>query len=358
MNRHLWVVLGSMLGLGAACSSGSDLHAPAIAEGGAAPDGGTSGSGGSTPNGGKGGSAGHKHSGGAPGEGGEAGQLGAGAPGDGGAADSQPGMVVPVPPGDCTEVADWGSATPLSGVSTTSNELLLSITADELDVVFMRGNKLLRAHRTIANTAFGTASTINVPTGYSPSAGVALSGDGKTLVLVSTTGQGFAALTRTSRTAAFSMTADPSAFSALNQRSVQTLEHYAAPVLAPNGLSFIFSAFTPEPAAGFPEGVEGVAVVYESLWSTDRWAMPDSISHDIFDGTTSSRPLPTGLSRDSRTLFYFDEGTSQELARFRDRPSAPLYSLLEVGDLPGAVPNSTCNVIYYSASGDVRFQTR
>ncbi len=129
------------------------------------------------------------------------------------------------------------------------------------------------------------------------------------------------------------------------------MEHYTSPVLSADGKSLIYTGFTPKPAQGFPDGVEGVARVYESLWADDAWQMPTSISENLFDGTTAARPLPSGLSKDSRTLFYFDEKTSKQAARFRDRgdPSAPLSTQIDLGDRPGAIPNADCDVLYYTS---------
>jgi hypothetical protein len=45
--------------------------------------------------------------------------------------------------------------------------------------------------------------------------------------------------------------------------------------------------------------------------------------------------------------------SSTELARFRDRPDAPLYDKVDLGALQGAVPNSKCDKLYYSSGGDV-----
>jgi hypothetical protein len=117
-------------------------------------------------------------------------------------------------------------------------------------------------------------------------------------------------------------------------------------VLAPNGSSLIFLSYT-------PGVVDNPAVVYESVLSGSIWAMPTNISQYIFDGTTDKRPLPSGLSSDSRTLFYYDEATSKQMARFRDRPDAPLYDVVDLGGRVGAVPNGTCQRIYYTSDGNV-----
>ncbi|MES1178314.1 MAG: hypothetical protein ABUL62_28595 [Myxococcales bacterium] len=354
MNRITFSALGVTLVVAAACSSGSDVHAPAVGDGGSS----NAGAGGTRlPTAGNAGASGRAAIAGKPGSSDDAGQGGTanegGAVGEGGEAGLEPGTVVVVPASACSETAKWKSPSPLGGVSGAGVERLLSITADELDVLFVRDGSVLLAHRTKANADFGTASEVTIPTDYDVTPGAALSADGKTLVLVAKSGQAFAALSRASRTAAFAATPDVSPFYALNQRAIQTMEHYAAPVLSPDGSSLIYTGFTPEPEQGFPEGVEGVSRVYESQWANKAWQMPESVSDGFFDGTTAARPLPSGLSSDSRTLFYFDEKTMKQAARFRDRPDAPLNVVIDLGSRAGAVPNAGCDVLYYTSGGDV-----
>ena len=349
----------AVLTLGVACSSGSDQHAPAISDGGASAE---AGSGGSLAGKSSGGASGHKagaSSGAATADAGNSSDGGAASVNDGGAGgEQQEGMVIPVSASVCSQTADWSATAPLVGVSTNATERLLSITDDELDVVFVRSNTLLRAHRDSVTELFGSGNAINVPAGYTTSFGAALSADGKSLVLVATSGQSFGVLSRASRTVAFEATADAAPFSAVTARAAQTMEHMGYPVLSPDGKTFVFVGYTPEPVGGFPDGVAGVSIVYESSWTTDSWAMPNNVSHQIFDGTTAARPLPSALSADSRTLFYFDEGTSKQIARFRDRPDAPLYTAIDLGTRAGAVPNAKCDVVYYTSGGNVLLDSK
>ena len=350
MNRYsLYSALGFGLCLGVACSSSSDPHAPAVSDGGASSQSG-SGAGGRKPVGTSGGAG--TEFGGSAGELSEGGSAGAAA-GEGGEGGLEQGMIIPVSPGACSEDSAWASSTPLPGISTAASERLLSITADELDILFLRDGALLTAHRDLARAEFGAAAAVSVAEGFAVDGGAALSTDGKTMVLIAMDGQSFAAFTRPSRTGTFDATPDTTSFTGINQRALQTMQHYAAPGLAPNGKTFVFSGFTPEPEAGFPSGVEGVSVVYESAWTGAGWAMPESISQDLFDGTSSDRALPSGLSSDSRTLFYFDEGSGKQLARFRDRPDAPLYTVVDLGARDGAAPDARCDRLYYSSDGDV-----
>ncbi|HYP77238.1 MAG TPA: hypothetical protein VER12_14815 [Polyangiaceae bacterium] len=352
MRRYIVFGFGLTLSLAVACSSNSDDYAPPVSEGGSSsksgaggrPSTGKSGSGGSDA-----GSAGEAEDAGSAGLSGS----GAGEGGAGGEGGADEGTVIPVPPGSCSEMAAWVNATPVPGISTAANEQLLTITADELDILFARDGVPMLAHRELPSEAFGPAFEQTIAEGYGIEAGAALSADGKTLVLLSTTFQEFAAFSRSSRSSAFELAFDESAFSGINQRALQTMQHYAAPVLAPDGKTFVFSGFTPAPAGGFPPGFEGVSVIYESIWTPNGWAMPESLSQDSFDGTSAARPLPSGLSTDSRTLFYLDEGSGKQMARFRDRRDAPLYTVVDLDQRTHAVPNSNCERLYYSSGGDV-----
>lgn len=335
------------LDLVAACSSGSDSHAAPISSdgGSSSSDGGSAGTrqfpvgtgGGSGGSGGTGSAAG--------GAAGEADQGGASDSNAGAAGADEPGTVVLVPPGTCSETAVWMAAAPVTSVSTDGvTESLISITPDELDIVFMRAGAPFWAHRAAASGTFGAATPVTLPADYAADAGAALSSDGLTLVVISSEGM-FGALTRGSRTVDFGPDVDTTAFEGLNQRAVQTLEHFAAPVLSADGKSLVFSGFTP--------GADKISLVYEALWTAPAWGMPTDISDTSWQGTGDLRPLPTGLSSDSRTLFYYDEKTSKEYARFRDRPDAPLYDSVDLGTLQGAAPNANCSKLYYSNNGDV-----
>jgi len=345
-----FTVLAAASALGA-CSSSDDSHAAPISSGGSGASGGASATGGTHHLGGSsatGGSTPHAGNAGASAnDGGAAGDGLGGAPSsEGGAAgEPQPGTVVEVPPGTCSPSAVWASPAPLNGVSTTAAEKLLSLTLDELDIAFLRDGALYSAHRTSASSNFGAGAAVTVPTGYDASLGVALSGDGLMLILISNAGTAFGSVSRATRDVDFGATVSTDAFAGLNARAVQTLEHYAAPVLSFDGKALVFSGFTP--------GADGLAVVYESTLSNGEWSMPNNLSTGTFNGTGTKRPLPTGLSSDLRTLFYFDEGSGKEFAIFRDRPDAPLYNPQDLGALANATVNTKCDHIYYTAAGDV-----
>lgn len=346
-------ILIAGFGVIAACSSSDDTHAAPISNlggnGGASANGGTSGGGRTT--GGASGNSSTRAGSGNGNDGGAAGHETGGNNGDAGAAGDQPGTIVVVEPGACSETATWKNAASVDNVSSAAKEKLLSITLDELDLAFTRDGALYRAHRDSASASFDAPAAVTLPTGYDANSGVALSNDGLTLVLVSTDGNAFGSVSRADRNSDFGATVSIDAFNGLNERAIQTLEHFAAPVLSADGKMLIFSGFTP--------GSDGLAVIYESELSNGAWSMPTNLSAltDHATGTGTKRLLPSGLSSDERTLFYFDEGTGKEVARFRDRPDAPLYDSVDLAALSGAAPNAKCDRVYYTASDDVLSET-
>jgi hypothetical protein len=221
------------------------------------------------------------------------------------------------------------------------------VTADELDLAFLRGGMLYVAHRAEASAAFNVGSAITLPTGWSAAQGAGLSPDGKRLVLVSDPDQKkLGEMTRAARVDAFSGTVDESAFAGVNGDAVYTGKLYAFPVVSPGDDQLFFNST-------FPMGVSTVVVATRR--GADAWSAPVSLTTKLLDGQSTTRRLPTGVSADARTLFYFNEETMSEEARFRDTPSvaSPLYDMVNLGARRGATPNIACNHLYSSATGDV-----
>jgi hypothetical protein len=320
----------------AACSSDSDKHPSLINAGGdIEPGGGRSGAG----TGGESDLGGASDSGGDAGEGGDAGSNTVPYGGSGGGH--------PLPgPSLCSNQALWASSANVDGVSTAANETLLSITPDELDLAFLRDGALYVAHRAQANAAFGAGDAVLVPSGWTASQGAALSADGKRLILISTPDQAkLGELSRATRDAAFSEAVDETAFSAVNQNAIYAGKHYASPVVSTgDGQLFLNSAFA-----------DGSSTVVVSTSADGAWAPPKSLAGQLLNGAMGKRRLPTGVSADERTLFYFNEETSLEEARFRDSAlaSSPLYDIMSLGTRRGAIPNSACNRLYSGFDSDV-----
>jgi hypothetical protein len=322
-----------------ACSSSSNDHPPAISSGGDTALG--SDNGGAGNSGTKGSSAGQT-------SGGANAQAGA-TPGEAGAgpifeSDAGPGRP---PPGDpkCNELASWSGAMALDTVSTAADETLLSITSDELDLAFLRDGALYVAHREDASGTFVVGDAVSIPSGWSADEGVALSADGKRLVFVSSDQTMLGETTRTARDAAFTGHVDQTNFSLLNQASSYSGNIFAAPALSPDDQELFLSSTAPS---------GGSTVVVATRATDQTWTSPLRLS-EALDGAAGMRRLPTGVSADARTLFYFNEATMKEEARWRDTAMlvSPLYDMVDLGTRRGAQPNSACDKLYSEAAGDL-----
>ena len=60
-------------------------------------------------------------------------------------------------------------------------------------------------------------------------------------------------------------------------------------------------------------------------------------------------PRPTGMSKDMRTLFFYDEAKKVERAAFRAGPGCAYTTVVDLGDRPGAQPNADCTALYFAA---------
>lgn len=299
-------------------------------------------------------SGGHALDAGAGGDGSEVGGNDAdGSAGDGGHEDagSPPleigGSAPMAGPAMCSELAKWTTPSALDGVSTAATETLLSVTLDELDLAFLRADVLYVAHRKSQSAAFGAVAPITLPAGWTAKQGAALSADGKRLVLVSDPDQRkLGELARASRDQTFSGDVDESAFEGVNQDAVYTGRIYAAPVVSAGDDQLIFNSTFPNSAS---------TVVYSTRTGGSAWSAPRQLQANLLDGDSSTRRLPTGLSADGRTLFYFNEETMLEEGRWRtaNTASSPLYDQVSLGLRRGATPNTACNRLYSGANGDV-----
>jgi len=299
-----------------------------------------------------GGEAGNADEAGASGaDAGEAGEAGApnNAAGNGGTANGLGGSSGNAPdvPASCSQSATWSESMAVPSISSAAKESLLSVTPDELDLAFLRGGALYVAHRASAAGTFVIGAELTLPAGWSAAHGATLSADGKRLILVSDPDQKqLGELTRANRSAAFSGEVDTSAFSAVNQDADFAGKRYASPAIAPTDDQLFFNS-------SFSDDVS--TIVISSRTGTAPWGTPKELSPGTFNGTSGKRRLPSGVSADARTLFYFNEESAREEARWRSSRSASsaLYDMLSLGARRGATPNSACNRLYSDADGDV-----
>ncbi len=257
-------------------------------------------------------------------------------------------------PATCSETAKWATAAGVDGVSTAASETLLSVTLDELDLAFLRADVLYVAHRSSPSAAFSTLIPVPLPAGWSAAQGASLSADGKRLILVSDPDQKkLGELTRTARDQAFSADVSEDAFAGVNDDAVYTGRIYASPVVSGGDDQLIFNSGAKEADAGATEAES--TVVYSTRTGGGAWSAPRQLQVKVLDGASGARRLPTGLSADQRTLFYFNEETMQEEGRWRasNSASSPLYDVISLGMRRGAAPNTACDHLYSGANGDV-----
>ena len=279
---------------------------------------------------------------GAAGEGGET-ETGTGDDGFGGTgAGTGPGLAPPV----CSKVASWSGRISVGNVSSDLGETLLSVTADELDLAFLRSGLLYVAHRATRSAEFELTDPIAIPGGWTVATGASLSGDGKRLLLSGDGESKLGELTRSSRTAAFGSTVDTTAFSAVNQDALYTGKMYAAPAVSAGDDQLFFNS-------AFPDG--GSNVVVSTRKGSEAWSAPSIVSSPALDGDTGMRRLPSSVSSDALTLFYFNEESMHEEARWRDTAvlNSPLSDMMSLGERRGATPNSSCDRLYSEFDSDV-----
>ena len=253
----------------------------------------------------------------------------------------------PTTPSTCDPTTKWASPESVDQVSSGAAETLLSVTPDELDLAFLRGGALYVAHRESATGTFDVGAAVTIPTGWTATEGAALSADGKRLVLLGDPAAvKFGELVRSSRSVAFSGAIDETAFSAVNQDAEYTGKVYAAPLVSSGDDQLFFNS-------AFPNGAS--TIVTSARTGGGAWSAPRQLTALAFDRDVGKRCLPTGISADTRTLFYFDEGSMLEEARFRPEsiPSSPWYDVTNLGTRRGATPNSACNRLYSGSNGDV-----
>jgi hypothetical protein len=133
-----------------------------------------------------------------------------------------------------------------------------------------------------------------------------------------------------------------------------------------SNLNMALAAFAAdEQVADLVLGASGLSLLYRRVSSTapglflslrlltsDMWpvAMPFAKQAELLPSGGKVR-RPTGLSRDLRALFYWDEVTSTErVGMFAfDAPVATVFE--DLGARRGAAPNGACSRLYFSTSG-------
>lgn len=289
------------------------------------------------------------HAGAEPvGAGGEGGVASGGA-GTAGALSSMGGTPDPIPPVGptplCTQGAAFAAGT-LVALSGSGDDLLQSITPDELTIAWKNGDDYFVADRSDPSAAFG--APLQVAGGASFLA-VSLRGDGR-LLLAITEEQSVVQISRLEGEAFDAATAVEGDFEAFNSTlsgSPEPGKVLTDAVLNAGDDSFYYSYF-------LLNDDRNKATVFESRRDAGAWTFGGLELGTPLHGTPSARRIPTGVSSDNLTLFYRDEVEGDFRAAWRVNTQVPYghTEALALGsNTQAAAPNADCAKLYYSAQG-------
>ncbi len=256
----------------------------------------------------------------------------------------------------CSKTLTW-QASQLLSISTPQSDFFGSVTPDELSIAWMTAaGTILYADRTT------TASPFNAPQTLSAGAAldrVSLSSDGLTLIVVLQNRYSLAQTTRSSRSAAFSTTLDPTPFAQLDPpitegdgNAAPVHGSFADPLLSPDGTFLYYSQY----------GVSTYTMTeaYRAANDTSPWLQGRNLGVPSAEKTleapdlSGTRCRPTGISADNLTLFFYDMSTNVERMGFRADPfnNNTYTTFVDLGaQYENAMPTTACTRIYFSSAG-------
>jgi hypothetical protein len=325
---------GSSGRAGADGTAGDELGGASGADDGGAGSGGSSGAGGSGKGqGGAGGSAGG--SGGVV-NGGSAGLAIAGR-----GEEPDPCSELPDDPpaaaGVCEPGAGWGAGQAVA-VMADGADPLIAITPDERTLLLLHVTSVgeaMIADRADAGDDFGTPVLVGIE------GVVGLSPDGLRVIVRASDGS----LQEASRSGPgedFGSLGE-GAFSALNAAAGSDSLSLSAPVIAPDDRTLYYLAVPPE-GTDYPLHVSTRA-------GAGAWPVGTAVQDCRLKSFQGFNPVPTGVSSDGLTLFFWDSLYSTARAGFRETATGPFVWFDDLGSLAAAQPNTACNRLYYSEDG-------
>ena len=234
----------------------------------------------------------------------------------------------------------------LLALSAAGDDLLQAVTPTESTIAWKNGDHFYIADWDEDAEAFGAPLEVAGGAQYSA---VSLSPDG--LVLIGVTHE-LSVLEQTRAAGAAFADADPGAgdfeeFNATLATIPVANQVLADAVVSADEASFFFSHFSSTYSGSY-------ASVYESHRSGGVWSFSSSDLGKSLYGSEQKRRVPTGVSSDSLTLFYFDQVSGDFRAAWRVNTQVPFnYSeVLALGTgTKSAAPNAACTRIYFSAQG-------
>jgi hypothetical protein len=262
----------------------------------------------------------------------------------------------------CSPTATWsaGATVSIPGLTDAAappGGVLGGITLDELTVAWVTGPDgsavVQVADRAQATDPFGMAVTLPSFAAGAALDRVAMTQDGLRLGVLWANRLGFAEFAREQRGAPFTEQVGGT-FDLLNAlgATFTGAMAFGDPVIG-NQETFFYSIYGGIDADG------GVLPV------TIHSAVPSAPGNEWLDSTTYSTPsltaqaggrrMPTGISADGQTLFFWDQVTGIERAAYRpmgfdSKGSDDFEYAVDVGPMPAAAPNTACNALYYAGA--------
>jgi hypothetical protein len=315
-------------------TAGQDAAGASGADDGGAGSGGSSATGG----GGQGGTAGSMAGKGGTSTGGMAGVAVAGR-----GEDPEPCADLPEDPpaaaGVCEPGGAWGAGQAVA-VMADAADPLISITPDELTLLLLHVTSVgeaMIADRADAGDDFGPPEPVGID------GVVGLSPDGLRVIVRALDGS-LEEATRPGPGEAFGA---PSAgdFSALNAAAASDGLTLSAPVIAPDDRTLYYLAVSLD-GTDYPLHVS-------TRSGAGAWPVGTAVQSCQLKSFQGFNPVPTGVSSDGLTLFFWDSFYGTARAAFRESAGGPLVWFDDLGTLVAAQPNTACNRLYYSADGIV-----
>jgi hypothetical protein len=339
--RGTWWLAVACIGLPLACGSNKPDVAPPASAGGSAGKGSISHPGGVT------GTA--AASGEAPGgAGGANGVVDGGATsdlppiGDIAGAPTEPsgGAPADLPP-ECEPTGSWGAPVSLGSVNTPdADEHLLSITHDELTLVFSRGDQLFVADRASTAVDFARPTAQTLPDSYTYTLGLALSPDGRTLVVVAKDAKSFAEVGRQTRDGAFDGPPTTTRFAGLNDNRTFTGELFSSPVLAASNEAFFYV------------GRMATDVYVYLARGKNELGLGRKLDQTTLGAHDGKAKLTQSVSADGRALFVFDEALGHAVGLWSATAAAEFTQPVHFPGLESVFTNLGCSRLYGTGKVD------
>jgi hypothetical protein len=235
----------------------------------------------------------------------------------------------------------WGPGTAVlpNGVP---EDRLIGITPDELTVAWFSATgaagRLLVADRDTSVSAFGA------PLEFADNpAALSLSPDGLRLVVLTGERDALTEVTRAARGDDFDVL-DDTAFSEVNAALKSEGRMPASALVGPDDRTLYYT-------------IVATSDVLHPLFVSSRagsgpWPAGDEVAACEFDARGPYTRVPTGLSSDGLTLFFFDAAREVARAAFRETEGDAFSWFIDLPDLLQPQVNAACDRIYYSSSSD------